>query len=715
MQRHSRNGRHGAALWALALGILLAACGSTLEEEPTAEVAAKSSLEAGWKAPCPPPLGTAVDGPSVAFDGRNHLVVWRDTRSGGIFGARVKPDGTVLEPGGFLIHESDKGKSGTPKVAFNGTHYVVVWDGIEEIAGIRVARDGTVLPPKFFITGGDEFNGPLGLACAPGLCMVAYRGFGSAGTDITLKRIASDGTVLEPALLVSGREVDFVTDPAVAWDGKQFLVVWTDGRNGSETPDIFGDRVLPDGTVLDPGGFPIAVEPGEQRHPDVVWSGRRFVVVWDDTRNGTHDIFGARVNPKGRVEEPDGIPISVGPGEQTFPQVAHHEGKSLVVWGDTRSGASRIWGARVKEDGSVVESSGVRLSRGDFAEEFLPSVAVGSGRYLIPYAGGSTADPETPHDILAVRMKTDGTVLDSPEILLTADLGGDLLVSNGIDASVHRYDGTTGAFEEIFVAPHSGGLDNPQALVFGPDGNLYIASFGSRNVLRYDGRTGAFLDVFVPPGSGGLGAPGELAFGPDDNLYVSDSFFGTNSVLRYDGKTGAFLGVFASGGGLSVPQRLAFGSGFLFVQSVLSRDVLRYDGKTGAPRPAPGQSGAIFIPGVDAIALTIGRDGRLYVTTRADEVRRYNARTGAFLGVFVPAGSGGLSDGNDMEFGPDGNLYIPDFLPSSVLRYDGRTGAFLGPFVPPGSGGLSFPVTLTFMPTFDPRSCRATGHDLGEP
>jgi hypothetical protein len=359
----------------------------------------------------------------------------------------------------------------------------------------------------------------------------------------------------------------------------------------------------------------------------------------------------------------------------------------------------------VKEDGTVVETSGLPLSRGDFAEEFLPSVAYGSGRFLVPYSGGPSADPAIPHDILATRLKTDGTVFESPELLLTADLGGDLLVSNGIDASVHRYDGTTGDFEGVFVSPGSGGLDGPQALVYGPDGNLYIASFGSRNVLRYDGRTGAFLDVFVPPGSGGLGAPGEIAFGPDGNLYVSDSFFGTNSVLRYDGRTGAFLGVFASGGGLVVPQRLVFGAGFLYVQSVLSRDVLRYDAKTGAPRPAPGQSGAIFLPGVDATALTFGRDGRLYVTTRADDVRRFHARTGALIDVFIPPGSGGLSDGNDMEFGPDRNLYIPDFLPSSVLRHD-RTGEFLDAFVPPGSGGLEFPVTLTFMPTFDPRHCR---------
>ncbi|OJT20881.1 hypothetical protein BO221_28700 [Archangium sp. Cb G35] len=277
---------------------------------------------------------------------------------------------------------------------------------------------------------------------------------------------------------------------------------------------------------------------------------------------------------------------------------------------------------------------------------------------------------------------------------------GDLLVTRNTDSSVLRYDGRTGAFAGVFIPPGSGGLANPQGMTYGPDGNLYIASFESRNVLRYDGRTGAFLGVFVTPGSGGLGAPNDLIFGPDGHLYVSDGFFGTNSVLRYDGRTGAFLGVFASGGGLSVPQHLAFGpDGNLFVESVLGNDVLRYDGRTGAPLPAPGESEAVFIRDIDPVPLAFGPDGKLYVGTTADDVRRYNGRTGALIDVFVPPGSGGLNSANDLVFGPDGNLYLPSFLGDSVFRFNGRTGAFMDLFVPPGGGGLARPISLTFMPS----------------
>jgi hypothetical protein len=105
--------------------------------------------------------------------------------------------------------------------------------------------------------------------------------------------------------------------------------------------------------------------------------------------------------------------------------------------------------------------------------------------------------------------------------------------------------GQTGA---VFVPSHSGGLlDNYGKPTFGPDGNLYIGSYGTNNVLRYDGSTGAFLGAFVPAGSGGLSLPEGLAFGPDGNLYVVSQ--GTDNILRYDGSSGAFLGVFSGPGG----------------------------------------------------------------------------------------------------------------------------------------------------------------------
>ncbi len=50
---------------------------------------------------------------------------------------------------------------------------------------------------------------------------------------------------------------------------------------------------------------------------------------------------------------------------------------------------------------------------------------------------------------------------------------------------------------DTFVTTGSGGLDNPHGITFGPDGNLYVSSAGSK-ILRYNGVTGAFINNFVP-------------------------------------------------------------------------------------------------------------------------------------------------------------------------------------------------------------------------
>jgi hypothetical protein len=138
---------------------------------------------------------------------------------------------------------------------------------------------------------------------------------------------------------------------------------------------------------------------------------------------------------------------------------------------------------------------------------------------------------------------------DIPQAARTVGaLSSQLFISDA--NGVLRYDGTTGAFLNVFAAAGSGRLGVPGVLVFGPDGQLYVANFigSSAEILRYDGRTGAFRDVFVAAGSGGLFIPISLVFGPDGQLYVANTDgFGGRAILRYDGTTGAFRDVFVAG------------------------------------------------------------------------------------------------------------------------------------------------------------------------
>ena len=63
----------------------------------------------------------------------------------------------------------------------------------------------------------------------------------------------------------------------------------------------------------------------------------------------------------------------------------------------------------------------------------------------------------------------------------------------------------------------------------------------------------------------------------------------------------------------------------------------------------------------------------------------------------MPEGSNELSNPYDMVFGPGGNLYVSSNNNDRVVRYNGATGAFMGVFVAPGSGGLDYPQFLIFQ------------------
>lgn len=112
-----------------------------------------------------------------------------------------------------------------------------------------------------------------------------------------------------------------------------------------------------------------------------------------------------------------------------------------------------------------------------------------------------------------VSLGTFVTGLGDPSFLTTA-ANGDIFVSLTNNHQIIRVNGTTGS-TSVFATTN---LFQPVGLAFGPDGNLYVGNL--TNIMRYDGTTGAFLDMFASQGL--LGNPYGIAFTPDGRLLVTD-------------------------------------------------------------------------------------------------------------------------------------------------------------------------------------------------
>ena len=295
--------------------------------------------------------------PSVTFDGSNYLVVWADERAGSdIYGTRVSPQGNVLDPSGIQICTFTSTQT-IPSVSSNSSQSLVVWvdyrSSPTEIWGARIDQSGNVLEPNGFQIYGEMGSGAGGVGVSFGtdsyLVVWARQSGGSNAYDIYGGRVSTDGIVLDPVGFAISTATNNQDGPDVSFDGTNFFVVWMDNRNHQSEDDVYGARVASDGTVLDPGGIPIATDTDYQQVPDVIFDRNQYIVTWFD-KGDEMNLKGAEIDLSGNVTNT--YTISDQFGLQTYPSLAHGpEDQVLVIYQgfatdhlNTNYNALRTWG-----------------------------------------------------------------------------------------------------------------------------------------------------------------------------------------------------------------------------------------------------------------------------------------------------------------------------------------------------------------------------------
>jgi sugar lactone lactonase YvrE len=340
------------------------------------------------------------------------------------------------------------------------------------------------------------------------------------------------------------------------------------------------------------------------------------------------------------------------------------------------------------------------------------------------------------------------------ELLFGPD--GKLYVDGGFFQGVNRYDGTTGAFLNTFIAQGTGGLTSGRGMAFDQEGRLYVGD-SSGAVHRYDSQGNYLGDLLVASVNPSISKPVGMTFDAQGNLLIGGN--SANAVGRYDRGVTVSLDA-PSPAAVSVSYATADGSAtagkdyfalsgtVTFAPGQTSRTILlatneqpvldgndtfsvQMSNPTGGATIGAGTATVTIVdptrqfsvastsaiegdptahyrgafvqgaPGDGFNMLTFGPDGNLYTSNAGipglnpNAVGRFNGTTGAFMGQFTPAGY--IEGVRDMVF-HGGYLYVASEYNNEVLRFDGTTGAFVSVFVTAGSGGISGPHGMTFGP-----------------
>ncbi len=263
----------------------------------------------------------------------------------------------------------------------------------------------------------------------------------------------------------------------IAAGGNGYLAVWTDTRSvfatmaetfagGSFTEPGLGTMRDIYTALLDSEGnlvraFPVATTgiDYDQHLPAVAWNGQHWLVCWlsvqQDNRFLT-EIIGVRIAPDGTVVDTTPIRIQRGMDTALHPLGVASDGANwLVVWFDYISGTPTVLGRRVAPDGTLLDATPRTLLSG--LVTYSTRVAYSSGVYLI--------------------VASDNTIVRAVRVSPQMSMLGTLTLST---AGSHPSVGASDSGFYVTYSASSGGLRgvriSPTGQVLDAGGGILIAS-----------------------------------------------------------------------------------------------------------------------------------------------------------------------------------------------------------------------------------------------
>lgn len=308
------------------------------------------------------------------------------------------------------------------------------------VYGARIAADGTLLDatPKIVATPGSSPNTPNGVTAgwATGGYLVAWSQWSSSGLDNVRGQRANASLTPLGATFNIATSTDYEVHPDVASNGAQFFVVWDRYNNCcvGGASKVYGTRVTTAGAVLDGTiGLPIYDTNGygfQGCEPAVAWDGSQWVASWTEPDTGGLRVNAGRISASGVVLDFNGFEVEPLPQRQEASAIVGRPGGgSLVVWQDSRVVVGQpndVHAAQIDASGFPVPLGALALSAR--SQVHADGASLDGGGALVAWTSMESGSTH----VMVRRTSSSGAPLGLPVSLATgAQLGDAHVAWNG--------------------------------------------------------------------------------------------------------------------------------------------------------------------------------------------------------------------------------------------------------------------------------------------
>jgi hypothetical protein len=336
--------------------------------------------------------------PASAFDGEHHLIVWEDQRGedSDIYGALVDSAGNTIAPPGIFPICTDSNAQVAPAVDFVEPYYLVAWidfrNGLQDQGyfAARITKNGVVLDPNGIDLNINSFHsfGSISISTdSTNFAIACSKIPQSAPPQGIILRMDTSGTILDPNPIL----IDSCMYPSIAFDGVNWMISYYGMK--SYYWAIYGIRLSTSGTIIPPG-FEISPQHMVDAAPAIAFNGENYLIAWSNDTIGywRSNTFASRCSPAGYDLDSVDILVCSNQYGQYEPRIASSDSNFVVVWTDERfdttyhASTKQIYGTNIEPDGTVLDTTGIELTP-PYCECVAPDIVKSNGgRFLLTYS-----------------------------------------------------------------------------------------------------------------------------------------------------------------------------------------------------------------------------------------------------------------------------------------------------------------------------------------